>query len=470
MIQLLGRFHPLIVHLPIGFLLLAFVFECLSLTEKYSKLRVAVQPGLFIGAVSSILACITGYLLRQEGGYDNDLADAHQYFGIATAAFASLLFFLRRKLKTFYLNPDKRRQVRVMLFVPLVVLLSATGHWGGSLTHGESYLSLAGVQEPEVTDPAHKISAIADPKAAILYGDVIQPLLEARCYSCHSATKQKGQLRLDGPEHIARGGKNGAVLVTGMPDSSTLYSRLMLPPDDDHHMPPGEKPQLSSTEIALIGAWIKDGASFDKPVAAFADADKIAGYLNTYKSGGGQETWIPEEEIGAPDSKIIDRLTAEGVLVVPVSVSSNYQMVNLVNRKNVTDDILRNVTQLGDHVVWMNLGFTSITDEQLRMVSQLANLRVLYLNNTGITDNGVMNIKDLRSLKYLNLVATETTDKTLATLVAMDQLKKVYLYRNRMSRRAVSEYLRQTPAVVADTGNYRLEKLATDTITYKRKT
>ncbi|MBT1698319.1 hypothetical protein KK083_15620 [Fulvivirgaceae bacterium PWU4] len=470
MIQLLGRFHPLIVHLPIGFLLLAFLFECLSLTERYAKLKIAVQPGLFIGAVSSIVACITGYLLRQEGGYDDDLADAHQYFGIATAAFATLLFFLRRKLKTFYLNPDKRKQVRVMLFVPLVVLLSATGHWGGSLTHGESYLSFTEAEDPESTDPAHAIGAIADPKAAIFYGDVIKPLLEARCYSCHSAKKQKGQLRLDGPAYIERGGKKGAVLVTGVPDSSTLYTRLMLPPDHDHHMPPSEKPQLTSTEIALIGAWIKDGASFDKPVAAFADADKIAGYLSTYKAGGVQETWIPEEEIGAPDNKIIDRLKAEGVLVVPVSATSNYRMVNFVNRKNVSDETLKNVVQLGNHVVWMNLGFSAITDEQLRMVSRLSNLRVLYLNNTGITDRGVTNIKDLRSLKYLNLVGTETTDQTLATLAAMDQLKKVYLYRNRMSRRAVLEYLRQTPTVVADTGNYQLEKLATDTITYKRKT
>jgi uncharacterized membrane protein len=467
--QFVGRFHPLIVHLPIGFLLLAFAFECLSLTDRYAKLEVAVQPGLFIGSLFAILACITGYLLRQEGGYEDTLADAHQNSGIATAVFAWLLFFLRRKLGVFYRVPGRRRLLRILLFMPLIVLLSATGHWGGSLTHGESYLSFGAIQEDDHFDPAKKISAIKDPARAVLYGDVIQPLLEARCYSCHSAKKQKGQLRLDGPEYIERGGKKGSVLMAGLPDSSTLYTRLMLPPDHDHHMPPDEKPQLSSTEIALIGAWIGDGASFDKPVSAFSNADKIVSYLSTYKSGTQHETWLPEKEIEAADGEVINALKAEGVLVTPVSASSHYRMINFINKKNVSDETLRKVVQISGHVVWMNLGFTAVTDEQLRIVGQLHNLRVLYLNNTAVTDGGILNIKDLRELQYLNLVATQTTDKTLNTLAAMVRLKKVYLYRNGMSSGAIREYLRHAPAVTVDTGNYQLEKLATDTITYKRK-
>jgi len=54
--QFLGRFHPLIVHLPIGFLLLAFIFECLSLLDTYKKLKVAVKPSLLLGAAFAVVA------------------------------------------------------------------------------------------------------------------------------------------------------------------------------------------------------------------------------------------------------------------------------------------------------------------------------------------------------------------------------------------------------------------------------
>ena len=88
------------------------------------------------------------------------------------------------------------------------------------------------------------------------------------CY-CHSSSKQKGDLRLDKEEFIMRGGKNGLVIKDGPVDSSSLYKRLILPLEDEDHMPPNEKPQLSSSEIALIQYWIEDHADFTKPVSEF---------------------------------------------------------------------------------------------------------------------------------------------------------------------------------------------------------
>src|SRR5437868_2743397 len=109
--QFMGRLHPLLVHLPIGFLMLAFIFEYLSLIEKYRKLKIAVQPALLFGAVFAIVSCITGYFLKQEGGYDPSLVDLHQNFGIATAIFAVLFYAIRKKLKRIFLNPQRRKQV-----------------------------------------------------------------------------------------------------------------------------------------------------------------------------------------------------------------------------------------------------------------------------------------------------------------------------------------------------------------------
>jgi uncharacterized membrane protein len=196
--QFLGRFHPLVVHLPIGFLVLAFIFECASLIPKYKKLKGAVPATLLLGALFAAIACVTGFFLKQEGGYEEGIVDLHQVLGIATAAFAFFLLFLRKAIRKQVADTRKRKKIRVALFVPLMLLLSLTGHWGGSLTHGEDYLSFGGDEETEAADPMAEIKTIALRDSAVLYRDVIQPLLEARCYSCHSSKKQKGQLRLDG--------------------------------------------------------------------------------------------------------------------------------------------------------------------------------------------------------------------------------------------------------------------------------
>ena len=49
-------------------------------------------------------------------------------------------------------------------------------------------------------------------------------------------------------------------------------------------MPPNEKPQLSSAEIALIQAWLAEGASFENRLGAFKQVSKIKGYLNSVLS------------------------------------------------------------------------------------------------------------------------------------------------------------------------------------------
>ena len=65
-----GHLHPLIVHLPIGFILLAVVFNILSYRKKYESLKPAIPITLLMGFISAVLACIFGYVLSTSGDYD----------------------------------------------------------------------------------------------------------------------------------------------------------------------------------------------------------------------------------------------------------------------------------------------------------------------------------------------------------------------------------------------------------------
>ncbi len=86
----------------------------------------------------------------------------------------------------------------------------------------------------------------------------IEPLLKQRCYECHSHEKKmKAGLTLDSRSGWEEGGDSGPALVVGNPDESLLI-KMVRWSDEDHQMPPKEK--LSVAEIALLEAWVKQGA------------------------------------------------------------------------------------------------------------------------------------------------------------------------------------------------------------------
>lgn len=469
MTQFFGRFHPLLVHLPIGILFLAGIFEFLSYFPKYKKLRQAVQPSLFWGALFAVGAAASGYFLSQEGGYEDSLLSLHRNTGFATAIFATVLYFLRKSAVTFFEHKGKRKLVRIFLFIPLITLLSLTGHLGGSLTHGEDYLFGFEEEEELGAVPVLKISSPESVDSATLYTDIIEPILRTRCYSCHSSKKQKGQLRLDEVQFILKGGEHGEIIEHNIPDSSALYSRLMLPVEDEHHMPPNEKPQLSSAEIALIQVWIEEGADFGKKIFAYEQISRIRSYLSSMLPVSTTEPLIPTATVSAPDKKSVDLLTSKGVLVIPVGSNSNYLSVNFVNFREATDTDLSMLLPLKEQIVWLNLGRSKITDAGMTTISQLKSLLQLNLEYSLVDGSGLKNLSSLTQLNTINLVGTKVGDPGLADLSTIKSLKKIYLYQTNTTANGIQSLKTQLSGAVIDTGSYQLPKLPTDTLIFKSK-
>ncbi len=105
------------------------------------------------------------------------------------------------------------------------------------------------------------VSAQAAKQGKVDYFKQIQPLLEAKCTECHRGTKAKGDLRLDSLADALRGGESdGAAIVPGKPDHSTIIQRITTQ-DEDSIMPPKGKP-LTAEEVALLTTWIQEGANW----------------------------------------------------------------------------------------------------------------------------------------------------------------------------------------------------------------
>jgi uncharacterized membrane protein len=458
-----GRLHPLVVHLPIGMLLLAFILEMLSFFPDMKPFRKAVKPSLLFGAVFALFAIVTGLVLKEEGGYDDELLTLHQYFGIITAVAAGALYYVRANLKRFFPDSRKRRHAKIIMFVPLAILVSATGHWGGSLTHGESYLFPA---DDAGEDGIVKIE-VDEPLQAKMYGDVIKPIFEAKCYDCHSSRKQKGKLRLDDPAYITRGGKNGEIILTPA-DSSMLYRALVLPIEDKRHMPPGEKPQLSSTEIDLIHAWLVAGSNFEVKVDQLAQAEKISQLIKSLQYTS-KPAWVPKDDVGEAPEELLRQLRRSGASINLATADKHFLMINFTGVRNIASVDLTILPKLRDQIVWLDMGGHKLGKDHIEAITTLDNLRMLYLNNAHLQDEELTSIASLKELRYLNLTGNQITDITLGRLDEMKDLEQLYLYQTNVSAEAVSEMIKTRKALIIDTGGYSLPQLPTDTIVYKRK-
>lgn len=101
------------------------------------------------------------------------------------------------------------------------------------------------------------VSADEPPEKRVDFVKQIQPLLLARCSSCHGESKAKSGLRLDVKSGAMAGGDSGAVIVPKNWRESPLIERIESRGDDK--MPP-EGDSLSPEQVELFKNWIEQGA------------------------------------------------------------------------------------------------------------------------------------------------------------------------------------------------------------------
>ncbi len=88
----------------------------------------------------------------------------------------------------------------------------------------------------------------------------IKPLLEHKCYACHGALKQQGNLRLDTGSALLIGGDSGSPISSDPAEPGLLID--VLTGDAGFQMPPeGEGSPLTADEIRLVQRWIEQGAN-----------------------------------------------------------------------------------------------------------------------------------------------------------------------------------------------------------------
>src|SRR5687768_90494 len=245
-LQVGGRLHPLVLHFPLALLFVGIFLEWLTSRETFQHpaTREITSCILYLFAVGAGITALFGFFLYREGAYLGDAVTLHKWTGVAVSLLGVLIIWLREKPAAVYYTT---------LGVSAIVLILA-GHFGAEITHGEGFLT-----EP-IRKQAPERVVVEHVDSAVIFRDVIQPILNEKCINCHNSNKAKNDLILADYESIIKGGKNGEALVAGNARESMLYKYALLPMSDSLHMPPEGKLQLDPEEIKLIGWWINSGA------------------------------------------------------------------------------------------------------------------------------------------------------------------------------------------------------------------
>jgi uncharacterized membrane protein/Leucine-rich repeat (LRR) protein len=465
MLELIGHLHPALVHLPIGILLIALLMQWLSRKQKYSAMKAAVPLVLLCGVITALFSCITGYMLSTTDDYDKILVSWHMWMGIGTAL-VSFMLYAKEKNPQFAIN-------KTLLSIGLLVLVFVTGHLGGSLTHGSDYYTkpLADIFSHD-TFSAGTIKPIPNVQEALAYTHVVKPILQTKCYGCHGPNKQKGGLRMDDSTKLMKGGKDGIVIEPGKADASEMIKRLTMPLDDDDHMPPKEKSQPSSEQIALIHWWIDNGADLAKKVKELNQPDKIKPALLALQKAPEVKhelTDVPATPVEKANDAVLAKLRQDSVIILPVAQNNNYLSANFVTDSSLNNEELQLLVQLKKQLIWLNLANTNINDTSLSTIGQLANLTRLHLENTRITDNGLHQLQSLSNLRYLNLVGTKITAAGVMQLKGLKKLQSLYLYQTNIDKKYFAALRTAFSKTQIDTGGYYVPTLATDTTELKAK-
>lgn len=455
----IGRFHPVLVHLPIGILLLGCLFQLLTINRRFSALRDSIPFIYLLGGLGAVFSSVSGYLLSRSGDYDGDMVGIHQWLGISVSVVSLAVYMLyRKKVTEALLN---------LIALGLIILITLTGHYGGSLTHGSDYLTSALNDEGK---GKAAVPPVPNVQQALAYTHMIQPLLKNRCYSCHGADKQKGKLRLDTREFMLKGGEEGKAIVPGSTEESELIKRLLLPSSNEDHMPPKEKPQLTQEEIELLSWWVTEGADFSKKVAELKQSEKIKPVLQSFQAGAAKTAEalgdVPAEEVTKADAGLIAQLKQAGVVIIPVKGGSNYLSASFVTAK-ATPDILKLLAGLKKQLVWLNMAGTGLDDAGLKILSGLTEVVRINLSRTPVTDQGMVSLKALKHLQYLNLVGTKVTAAGLGQLKEHRQLNSIYLYQSAVNKNDMEQLKKLFPKVNLEFGGYIVPTLAKDTTEVK---
>lgn len=441
----LGRLHPLVLHFPIVLIILALLVE---VAGRFYRLKVGENTMMVIliaAALSTLISVTAGYFLFASGDYSGSLIERHFWAGAITGAFVFLtlgLYYVHKAVSRGY-----------YMYLSALFLTNAavgyTSHLGGSITHGQNYLTehLEFIFSSPDTDESKPLPE------RLVFQDIIAPIFEAKCMSCHNDQRARSDFRMTSYANLLKGGKSGhPAVTTGEPEESEVYKRVALPEGDKDKMPPEGKTPLNKSEVALLKFWIASGAPDSLHVADAQRVDSIrpviadlAPDVEKYR----RKVRIEKVKLKQLESELQNVAERLDVAIRPDSLSDEdlFSIRMRFPPPPFSNQQFRELSPYFEAFSKVSLASSGIDDAGLYYVGQMVNLRELYLQKTAVEGPGVLYLQKLPNLEVLNLSFTGIDDKAALDLLKFPSLREVYLYRTKTSMQVIEALRKYRPDV-----------------------
>jgi uncharacterized membrane protein len=432
-LQPVGRLHLMLLHFPLVLLGLAVwmeLFHFIGGRASSSSVRFG-RSLLFAGTWLAGITVVMGLFLSSEDGYAGEALSWHRWTG-------AILFFAASTLCLISGKPWYGKAFAGLGAMGITGLLLMTGHYGATLTHGDGFI-LQPIAQKINTRPVTM-------DEAIVYADVIQPILERKCVTCHNENKLKGELLLTDSLGLLAGGKTGPLFIPGNSEVSLMMQRIHLPIDQEKHMPPEGNAQLTSSEITLLSLWINQEIGFHKKLIDLPEDDSIRVMAAAFFTPVTDSSSI--YDFPAADEQLITKLNTKDRNISRVSKQSPALEVSIYRRDGYGVKQLEELGDIREQIVTLKLNKLPVRDEDLKTIGRFVNLRRLELNFSDITDAGLRELTVLKQLKTLSISGTKITYKGLTeAMPAFSKLRTVTLWNTALSAQDFSG-LRQAYAAI----------------------
>ena len=295
--------------------------------------------------------------------------------------------------------------------------------------------------------PKTEVKTVASKEELIVYTDLIHPVFEQNCITCHNPDKRKGEFNLETYQSLLKGGDMGYAIAPGDREDSELYYRITLPHDDEDFMPAEGKPPLSEAEVTLVGWWIEEGASPDLAVSEFSDIPaSIESYITQVFNSMMSEEELEKlererQELYAQLNQLHQSL---GILIIPTEPKSRkFKLETYAIQKRFDNSKLKQLEPFASTFVHADLSGTQLTDEAILTLSKFKNLQSLNLSKTKIQGKNIHLLAALPTLRSLNLYGTPIRSDYLDSLTKLKQLKRLFLFQTELYEETIIAQLKE---------------------------
>jgi Planctomycete cytochrome C len=435
-LQVLGRAHPLFLHFPIvlfaGFIAWIWIApkQLIHLGESYDNFSKWL---LLITCLAAVMTALMGVLLSKEPIYNEESLFWHKWSGVLIS-FISFLWYL------FFDQLNKRKIVLAFSSLLSIAVLIVAGHQGASITHGDNFL-LAPIEKNNTKHLSFD--------EAFVFADMVKPILDLKCITCHNSKKAKGELIMETKQLLLKGGKSGALWDTADANLSLLLERIHLPLEEKKHMPPSSKAQLTEREIAILYNWIKGGSNFSIKVNQLEPTDTLRTLAQSiFKSSDAEEDF----EFNPASEKTILKMNTNYRVVYPLARNSPAIAADFYGAAFFKPEQIKELLEIKTQLVSLNLDKMPVRDNDLEIIGQFTSLRNLNLSFSNITGRGLSSLTKLNHLKNISLTNTPVKKSDIQEIAPLKELRNLYLWNTNVSLADAEELKKRYPALAIQTG------------------